>query len=106
MTFTKFMSWTQFGTGSMATHVLYPLPLDGHKLHGRTGQSHNRWLPRQMLKDLHFLVECMITSVKERGKYAELSVTTVVDVDVMFQQDFQRISLNTRCAEEVEHGGS
>ena len=52
--------------------------------HGRTGQSSSRrWLPRMTLKDLCFLVEWMITVVKESDKYVGPSVATVASGDMM-----------------------
>ena len=71
------------------------VPLDDDEQHGRTVQTCNRrWLSRKTLNDLCFLMEWMIVVVKERGKYVDLSVAIVADVNVMFNEiadEFQGI---------------
>ena len=71
------------------------VPLDEDEQHGRPGPNCNkRLLPRKTLNDLWFLMEWMVTVVKNKNKYVESSVATVADMDAMFNEiakEFQGI---------------
>ena len=61
---------------------LVNVPLDEDEQHGRTGLNCNkRLILRKTLNDLCFLMEWMITVVKNKNEYVEPSVATVADVD-------------------------